>query len=92
LLAAGEHPAGEYGRFRIDVRTGDFSPVPLSSGAIGWPPAWSRDGKAMFYYRSVAPPKRTFIVVRDIETGQEKELHSIADPAYYASSATLRRS
>ena len=89
LLAVAQHPVGEFGRFRIDVQTGDFSPVRLSSGAIGWPPAWSRDGKAMFYLQSVNTPKRMLIVVRDTETGQEKELHSVADPAHYAGGATV---
>ena len=71
LLALAEHPTGNYGRFRIDVQTGDFSPVPLS-GAIGWPPSWSRDGKAIFYHTGSS------IVVRDIETGQGKVLHGLA--------------
>jgi Tol biopolymer transport system component len=74
LLGVAEYPAGNYDRVRIDVQTGDFSPFPLNRGAIGgWPPAWSRDGKAIFYHRG------RFIVVRDLETGQEKELHSLAD-------------
>jgi Tol biopolymer transport system component len=29
------------------------------------------------------------IVVRDLETGQEKELHSIAEPSYYAAGVTV---
>jgi Tol biopolymer transport system component len=92
LLAVAQHPAGEFGLFRIDIQTGDFSRVRLGSGAIGWPPAWSGDGKAMFYQRSVTPKsKRTSIVVRDIETGQEKELHSVADPSHYGSGAVLSR-
>ena len=88
LLAVGEHPTGQYGSFRIDIRTGDFSPVRLGS-APHWPPAWSRDGKAVFYHGSSRTPKRIFIVVRDVETGQEKELHSVADPSYYGSGAVL---
>jgi len=91
LVVVAQHPTGKFGWFRIDVQTGDFSPVSLSEGAIGWPPAWSRDGKAMFYQQSfnTAKGKGFRIVVRDLETGQEKELHSIADPSYYGSGAVL---
>jgi Tol biopolymer transport system component len=49
-------------------------------------PAWSRDGKAIFYHRG------RFIVVRDLETGQEKELHSLADnSSNYAGGLALSR-
>jgi Tol biopolymer transport system component len=67
--------------YRIDVQTGDVSPVPSSKEKHGWPAVWSRDGKAIFYQRFDA--KRSFIVARDLETGQEKELHSLAEPSYY---------
>ncbi len=91
LVVAAEHPSGKFGRFRLHVQTGDFSPVPLSSGAIGWRPAWSRDGKAMFYQQgfTAAKGKGFCIVVRDLETGQERELYSAADPARFASATTL---
>ncbi len=91
LVVAAEHPSGKFGCFRIDVQTGDFSPVRLSSGAIGWRPAWSRDGKAMFYQQgfNTAKGQGFCIVVRDLETGHEKELHSVADPSYYGSGAVL---
>jgi len=66
------------GMYRIDVQTGDASPVPSSKG-LGWPAVWSRDGKTIFYHRSDA--KRMFIVARNLESGQEKELHSVAEPS-----------
>ncbi len=84
LLATAEHPAGSFGRFLIDVQTGDFSPFPLARG--GWSPAWSRDGKAIFYHRG------RFIVLRDLQTGQEKELHSLVDSSSnYAGNLVVSR-
>ena len=71
--------------YRIDVQTGDFSPVTLSNKPLGWPPACSRDGKAIFYH----PNTGVSIVVRDLQTGQEKELHSIAEPSYYSGGVTV---
>ena len=71
--------------YRIDVQTGDFSPVPLSNKPLGWPPACSRDGKAIFYH----PNTGASIVVRDLQTGQEKELHRIAEPSYYRAGVTV---
>ena len=83
LLATAQHPTGEFGRFRMDVQTGDFSRV---LRATGWQPAWSRDGKAIFHniWR--------FILVRDLETGQDKELHSLADDSsHYVGGLALSR-
>jgi Tol biopolymer transport system component len=76
--------------FRIDVQTGDFGPVSSGKGRLGWPAVWSRDSKAIFYQRDTAP-KRMSIVVRDLQTGQEKELHSITEPSYYDSGVALSR-
>ena len=64
---------------RIDVQTGDFSPVPLGHGAI-----WLAAGLVPRRQGDILPSEITrpgVIVVRDLETGQEKELHSLADPS-----------
>jgi len=83
LLATAQHPPGSFGRFLIDVQTGDFSHV---LRAVGWTPAWSRDGKAIFCYRG------RFMVLRDLETGQEKELYSLVDSSSnYAGNLVVSR-
>jgi Tol biopolymer transport system component len=90
LLASGQHPTGEFGRFRIDVQTGDFERIVKTT--FGWSQAWSRDGKAIFLHGTNSATNRSTIVVRDLETGQEKELHSIAKgSSNYAGSLVLSR-
>jgi Tol biopolymer transport system component len=89
LLAAAQYPTGEFGTFRIDVQTGDFEH--LMTPHIGWPAAWSRDSKAIFSYRSDSITSRIPIVVRNLETGQEKELYSLtfSDSSYYTTGLAL---
>lgn len=90
LLAAGQHPTREFGKFRIDIHTGDFKSIVKNT--YGWPAAWSRDGKAVLYHQLDSATNRSFIVVRDLETGQEKELHSLAKgSSYYAGGLALSR-
>ena len=90
LLANAQHPIGEFGRFRIDVQTGDFERI--VSSVFGWPAAWSRDGKAIFYHRLNSATNRPSIIVRDLETGQERELHSLAkDASNYAGGLAVSR-
>ena len=90
LLASGQHPTGGFGRFRIDVQTGDFERIVKTT--FGWPSAWSGDGKAIFYHKSDSAANRSTIVVRDLETGQEKELHSVPKgSSHYAGGLALSR-
>jgi Tol biopolymer transport system component len=90
LLANAQHPTGEFGRFRIDVQTGDFERIVVST--FGWPAAWSGDGKAIFYHQLDSATNRSTIVVRDLETGQEKELHSLPkDSSNYAGGLAVSR-
>jgi Tol biopolymer transport system component len=89
LLVVAEHPTGVFGLFRIDVQTGDFVAGPRPAGMIGWLPAASRDGKAMIYQAAFKEPKRYCVMVRDLETGKDKELYSAADPAHFASRLTI---
>jgi Tol biopolymer transport system component len=88
LLAAAANPKGGYGTFQIDLQTGDFKQ--LMTPHIGWPAAWSHDGKAIFsYHDSVA--NRIPLVVRDLETGYERELYSLTFDSsnYYTSGIAL---
>jgi len=87
LLAGGQHPPGEFGIYRINIETGDFATV--VHDALGWPASWSRDGKEIIYLKRAA--KRFSILARDLETGQERELHSVAEPSFYTNGAALSR-
>ena len=82
LLAAAQHPSGEFGPFRIDVQTGDFQRVDRQI-RLGWGAAWSPDGKAIFYHQWNNTAKTASIVARDLATGQEKELYSVAELSYH---------
>ncbi len=90
LLVAAEHPAGEFGAFRIDLRTGDFERVDLKA-PLGFGFAWSPDGKAVFYHQWNSTTKTISIVARDLATGQEKELFSVAEPSHFGAGAALSR-
>ena len=73
--------------YRIDAHTGEITPILIRSlglpsnnpevtqGQMEWP-VWSSDGKAIFYRRSDTPPYgEQSLVVRDLETGRERELY-----------------
>ena len=47
---------------------------------LGWGSAWSPDGKAVFYHQWNRTTKTASIVARDLATGEEKQLHSVAEP------------
>jgi len=88
LLAGAANPNDGYGIFRIDVQTGNFEL--LTTILIGWPAVWSRDGKAIFSYRSDSLTKRVPIVVWELKTGKEKELYSLTlDSSYYQTGIAL---
>lgn len=83
------HPTDGIGLFRIDVQTGDFVAVPRPPGHFGYLPAASPDGKAIIYQGSVKEPKKYCVLLRDLETGKNKELYCFLDPAIFASRLTL---
>jgi Tol biopolymer transport system component len=89
LLVIAAHPTQGFGHFRIDVQTGDFVAGPRPDEIVGYLPAVSRDGKTMIYQAAFKEPKRYCVMVRDLETGKDKELYSAADPAHFASRLTL---
>src|SRR4030042_3395030 len=57
---------------------------------IGWPAAWSHDGKAIFSYHD-SGANRIPLVIRDLETGHERELYSLTFDSsnYYTSGLAL---
>lgn len=88
LLAGAANPNGGYGIFRIDVQTGNFELLMMP--LMGWPAVWSRDGKAIFSYRSDSLARRVSIVERELKTGKEKELYSLTlDSSYYTTGIAL---
>jgi Tol biopolymer transport system component len=46
----------------------------VTQGGMEWP-VWSSDGKAIFYRRWDTPNYEQSLVVRDLETGRERELY-----------------
>ena len=90
LLVAARDPSGEFGPFRIDVQTGGFEPVELKN-PLGWGAAWSPDGHMLFYHQGNKASRKLSIVERDLATGQERELHNIAEPSLYCAGVALSR-
>ncbi len=89
LLLIADHPAQGFGQFRINVETGDIITGPKPDELFGYLPAFSRDGKTMFYQAAYTDPQKYSVMVRDLETNKDKELYSFTDPAHFASRLTL---
>ena len=93
LFAAAERPSGGYGPFRIDVQSGAFEPLDLTSPApIGQTdgPAWSTDGRTLFYLRwGPAGTKTSLLVARDVATGREREIYSVTEASVYQSGVKI---
>jgi Tol biopolymer transport system component len=85
LLAMAQIGGGAPGQFRINVQTGESKPVELFRVAGFGGAAWSHDGRTMFFQRW-GSGKGSAIVARDVATGHEREVHSLAGPSVYASS------
>jgi len=76
LLAAGFDTPNRQAIFRVDVRTGDLTMLVerRAAGEYLSEPAWSPDGKAIFYRRSQPAKQPVVVVKRDLQTGEEKEV------------------
>ena len=75
LAVWGPDPRGRYGIYRVDVQSGDVSPIVTNtddSSRIGLPPEWSPDQRKIYYRRGTA--NEFAIVERTLETGMEREL------------------
>ena len=89
LLAGAQNPGGGWGAFRIDAQSGTFERIDLARPyTLAWQPAWSADGKTLFYLRW-GPAKTSLMVAHDLATGQERELHSVTEPSVYHSGVML---
>jgi len=73
IVATGTDGKGRQGIFRVDLRTGDVSPI--VQGSVRYP-AMSGDGRTMYYVARPADrtPSREIIVARDVTSGVEREI------------------
>jgi len=77
LIACRDYYSNLYGIYLVNVQTGVFTPVVLpSENSRLNSHEWSRDGKAFFLGQSSAKDKRSQIMLREIESGKEKEIYN----------------
>ncbi|MEK7753895.1 MAG: tetratricopeptide repeat protein [Acidobacteriota bacterium] len=81
--------AGRRGLYRVDSQTGDAIPlVEEDPGSyVGGPAAWSSDGSAIIFRRETTAAKKSAIVVRNLESGRERDLLAVAQPSLLRSLA-----
>lgn len=91
ILLWGMDEMNQYGLFLVDHRTGDVTPVVKNENGKNVQQAtWSPDGKAIFFRRFDS--KENQFMMRDLETGKEKELlydSSFRDSAVCDSAVSL---
>ena len=87
LWTTAQVAGGGAGTFRLDAQTGDFERIDLAR-PMGFAPAWSRDGKTLFYPQW-SGAKSTSIAARDVATGAEQLLHTVTEPAVHVTAAAL---
>ena len=78
LLAVGADDKRREGIYRIDAQTGTVTPlvqIEPEAAILAHAALWSRDGKAIFYPHYDETTKTMRILMREVETGQEKELY-----------------
>ncbi|MEE9185192.1 MAG: hypothetical protein V3U39_12070 [Acidimicrobiia bacterium] len=79
LLVQGTDLKARRGIYQIDARTGTTTPV-AQNCCVRWP-AWSPEGDVVFVsWEGSGDTVR--VLARDLETGDERELHRMAPPAY----------
>ncbi len=73
-------PKGRQGLFRIDVTSGEATPIALSTrgpvggGEVFTNPMWAADGKRIYYSRFDTAGRSSAVVERDLSSGNEKEV------------------
>jgi Tol biopolymer transport system component len=78
ILLLARDARNRHGLHLMDVESGTVTPVVQNREGVevGWTrPTWSPDGKAIFYVRQEPGNKKTSLVARELETGQEKEVY-----------------
>jgi Tol biopolymer transport system component len=75
LAIRGADVKGRQGLFRIDVATGEASPIVLASGGDRFDgPMWAADGRTIYYVRLDPAGGVAAIAARDLSSGDEREL------------------
>jgi Tol biopolymer transport system component len=78
VLVVGNDLKGTQGLYRVDVQTRDVQTVVQGSGDIQLIyPEWAADGQAVIFQRNNFAEKSARVVVRDLATGQERELYRV---------------
>ncbi len=81
IIVVGVDKENVRGVYKIDVQTGDVtSIVRFERGSIIKQPAWSLDGKSIFYPYWQFTENLARILVRNLETSQEEELYRQTAP------------
>jgi Tol biopolymer transport system component len=76
------------GAYSVDVQTGDVRALAQAeSGQTIFQPEWLPDGKAIVYYRRDQTSPPSHVIVHEIETGAERELHTGEADAGYIDTA-----
>ena len=83
ILVLGSYSGTRRGLYRIDVQTGDVTPVVVGE-TIHISCEWSRDGQSVFFVRNQRKDNLCQIMVRDLESGEEKELYRESFPERFA--------
>jgi Tol biopolymer transport system component len=80
LVGARDYKSNAWGLYRVDIETGNLRlvvPPPKDDRLNGH--EWSADGKAFYLVRRSIKDKVTRIMLREIETGKERELYRSSD-------------
>jgi len=82
LLLTGTDTKGRQGIFRTDTETAEVYVLLSEPGTDLCCPKWSPDGEAIFFRRGTVNGKSASLVVRDLETGREKEIYQATLPSF----------
>lgn len=75
ILLLATDASNRRGLYQMDVKSGDVTPlVQDREGEYIQGQVWSPDGKVVFYLRQESSTKKSSIVAREVETGQEREI------------------
>ena len=82
ILLAAQDKRGRRGIYLVDTRTAAVTPIvrPESGTRVGLP-AWSPDGKTVFYKLRNKTSKQSTIVARDLATGAERNVYDSREPS-----------
>jgi Tol biopolymer transport system component len=80
VLVVGQDPKGVQGIYRVDVNTREVTAIIQSSDDIQHiQHEWSADGKAVIFQRNNFANRSARLMIREVETGQERELYRVSN-------------